>query len=156
MEFIDPEGIFLSMSHRTVGLHHRWRQLFILLLMAAACLSAQQQQHDILPYITTPKEALGFNIGDDYQIANYTQLESYWKKLASESDRMRLVEIGRTAEGRPHYMAIVTSPENQKSLARYKTISSKLAHAEGISEAEAHALAKRKSHRLDRWRPSFK
>jgi hypothetical protein len=128
------------MSHRTVGLHHRWRQLLIL-LMAAACLGAQQQ-HDIPLYITTPKEALGFNIGDDYQIANYTQLESYWKKLASESDRMRLIEIGRTAEGRPHYMAIVTSPENQKNLARYKTISSKLAHAEGISEAEAHALAR--------------
>ena len=50
--------------------------------------------------ITTPKEALGFNLGDDYQVANYTQLEAYWKKLATESDRMKLVDIGPTAEGR--------------------------------------------------------
>jgi len=27
----------------------------------------------------TPKEALGFDLGDDYQVANYTQLDAYWK-----------------------------------------------------------------------------
>ena len=32
-------------------------------------------------------------------------------------------EIGKTAEGRPHLMAIVTSPENHKHLARYQNIS---------------------------------
>ena len=31
--------------------------------------------------ITTPKEQLGANIGDDYFLANYTQIEAYWKKL---------------------------------------------------------------------------
>ncbi len=64
--------------------------------------------------ITTPKEQFGFNLGDDYQLTTYTQLSDYWKKLASESDRMRLETIGQTAEGRPQYMAIVTSPENLK------------------------------------------
>src|SRR5215467_7196906 len=73
--------------------------------------------------ITTPKEALGFNLGDDYMVANYTQLEAYWKKLASESDRMKLVDIGPTSEGRRQYMAVITSPENLKKLDRYKEIS---------------------------------
>src|SRR5947207_14867018 len=66
--------------------------------------------------ITTPKETLGFNLGDDYHVANYTQLEAYWKKLAAESDRMKLVDIGLTAEGRHQYMAAITSAENQKKL----------------------------------------
>ena len=44
----------------------------------------------------TPKEQFGFNIGDDYQLANYTQLVEYWKKLDAQSDRMKLVEIGKT------------------------------------------------------------
>ena len=48
-------------------------------------------------HITTPTEALGFNVGDDYQMASYTQLESWWKKLAGESDSMKLVDIGPTA-----------------------------------------------------------
>jgi drug/metabolite transporter (DMT)-like permease len=93
------------------------------------------------PRITTPKEALGFNIGDDYQLANYTQLEAYWKKLAAESDRMKLVDIGPTSEGRRQYVAIVTSPQNQQHLTAYKEISQKLAHAENLTDEQAHALA---------------
>ena len=92
--------------------------------------------------ITTPKEALGFNLGDDYQVANYTQLEAYWKKLAIESDRMKLVDIGATAEGRRQYMAIVSSPENLRNLDRYKDIARRLALAEGLTEDQAHALAR--------------
>src|SRR5271154_317475 len=97
---------------------------------------AQNGQH-----LTTPKEALGFEIGDDYQLANYTQLSAWWKKLAAESDRMKLVEIGKSEEGRPQYMAILTSPENQKKLAHYQEIARKLALAQGLTDAEAHALA---------------
>ena len=36
---------------------------------------------------------------------------------------MKVVEIGKTAEGRPQLMAIITSPENFKKLDRYKEIS---------------------------------
>jgi hypothetical protein len=92
--------------------------------------------------VTPPKDALGFNLGDDYRVANYTQLETYWKKLAGESDRMKLVDIGATAEGRRQYMAIVSSPENLKNLDRYKEIARRLALAEGLSEDQAHALAR--------------
>jgi hypothetical protein len=106
-------------------------------LLAAAGLSAQTARH-----ITTPKEEFGFNIGDDYRLVNYTRLEAYWKKLASQSDRMRLSDIGMTAEGRHQWMAIVTSPENLKNLARYKDIAQKLAAAEGLSPDQAHALAR--------------
>src|ERR1700761_532610 len=82
-----------------------------------------------LSNITTPKEALGFNLGDDYHMASYTQLESYWKKLASQSNRLKLVDIGLTAEGRHQYMMIISSPANMKNLEHYKEISRKLALA---------------------------
>ena len=39
--------------------------------LAASSLCAQSTAR-----VTTPKEALGFNLGDDYQMANYTQLEA--------------------------------------------------------------------------------
>jgi hypothetical protein len=92
--------------------------------------------------VTTPKQHFGFNIGDDYQLATYTQFIDYWQKLDKESDRMKVVEIGKTAEGRPQLMAIITSPENHKKLERYKEISRKLATAEGLTDDQAHALAK--------------
>src|SRR5580658_10955023 len=91
--------------------------------------------------VTTPKEALGFNIGDDYMVASYTQLEAYWKKLASESDRMKLVNMGKTEEGRDQWMAVITSPANLKNLDHYKQISARLAQAEGVTEEQAHQLA---------------
>ena len=62
----------------------------LVLLLAAATGLAQTK-------ITSPKEQFGFNLGDDYQLANYTQLVEYWKKLAQQSARMKLVDIGHTA-----------------------------------------------------------
>jgi Zinc carboxypeptidase len=115
----------------------RVRTVFaVALFLAFTALTAAQT-----PHLTTAKEQFGFDIGDDYQLANYTQLSAWWKKLASESDRMKLVEIGKTEEGRPQYMAILTSPENQKKLDHYKEIARKLALAQGLTDAEAHALA---------------
>ena len=54
----------------------------------------------------------GHNIGDDYWLATYTELTRYWQVLAMESPRLVLNTIGYTAEGRPHLMAIITSPAN--------------------------------------------
>ena len=109
------------------------RPLFAL-IFAAAIASAQ--------HITTPKEQFGFNVGDDYRIASYTQLEAYWKKLAAESDRLKLTDIGWTAEGRHQWMAIISAPDNLKNLAHYQDISRKLAQAESMTDAQARALAK--------------
>src|ERR1700722_11994352 len=115
-----------------------------LLLVAGLALlpaSPSFSQSESSRKITTPKEAFGFNVGDDYHLANYVQLTSYWQTLAKESDRMKLVDIGPTAEGRRQYMAIISSPENIAKLDHYKEISAKLSHAEGLTDAEAHALA---------------
>ena len=92
--------------------------------------------------IPSPREALGFTIGDDYHLATYAQLEAYWKTLAAESPRMVLQEIGKTEEGRSQWMAILTSPANHAQLDRYRDIARRLALAEDLSEEEAHALAR--------------
>lgn len=92
-------------------------------------------------HITTPKEQFGFEMGADYELADYEQFVAYMKKLATESDRMKLVDIGLTAEGRHQYMAIITSPENQKNLEHYREISKQLALAQGLTDEQAHALA---------------
>ncbi len=107
-------------------------------LLAAAILASPSAQ----TRITTPREQLGFSFGDDYQLANYAQIADYWRKLDAQSDRMTLQEIGKTAEGRPHLMAIVTSPANHKNLAKYRDVSRRLAFADGVSEDEARTLSR--------------
>jgi len=107
-----------------------------LLAFTTATLSAQKSGK-----LTSPKEAFGFNIGDDYQLANYTQIEAYYKKLASESDRIKLIDIGPTEEGRRQYVMIISSPVNMKKLEHYREISQKLARAENLDDDQARALA---------------
>ncbi len=111
---------------------------FLLVVSGSQWASTQSQ---VAAGITSPKEQFGANVGDDYFLANYTQIEAYWKKLDRESDRMSLVDIGRTEEGRTQWMAVVTAPENFRALARYKDISQRLARAEGLTDDQARALA---------------
>src|SRR3954469_1208836 len=118
------------------------RSLLILLVFAGVPIAARAQNRGTpRPAITSPLAQFGHNIGDDYFLANYTQMVDYWHKLDRESDRMKLVRIGTTAEGRPMWMAIITSPENHRRLARYQDISRRLALAENLTDAQAHALA---------------
>jgi hypothetical protein len=91
--------------------------------------------------ITPPRAEFGFDVGEDYRLIDYTQLCAYWRKLAAESDRMTLVNIGRSAEGRTMLMAVITSPENQRRLEVYKRFARRLALAEGLTETEARRLA---------------
>jgi hypothetical protein len=108
--------------------------LLLCLLAIPAIVPAQSR-------VTSPRAQFGHNIGDDYFLANYSQMIDYWHKLDRESDRMKMVRIGTTAEGRQMWMAIITSPENQKKLSRYQEISRRLALAENLTDAQAHALA---------------
>ena len=72
------------------------------LLFAASLASAQG-------HITSPKEFFGHNIGDDYFLPTYDQFMAYWKKTDAESNRMQVIEMGKTSEGRPQLAAIITS-----------------------------------------------
>jgi hypothetical protein len=115
----------------------RVAMLRVAMLLVAMPVVAIAQRH-----ITSPREQFGFAIGDDYKLADYTQFERYWRRLATESDRMKLVEIGRTAEGRPQLMAIISSPANLARLDHYRSIVSRLAHGEAMPEDAARALAR--------------
>ena len=69
----------------------RWRAAFVAGALVVQAPLALAQAH-----ITSPKEQFGFNIGDDYRLVNYTQYVEYLKKLDAQSERMTVVEIGKT------------------------------------------------------------
>jgi zinc carboxypeptidase len=115
--------------------------VLVVVLLAAPFVTGPRAQTPAAR-ITSPQQEFGHNFGDDYFLANYKQIAAYWQKLDRESDRMTVESIGKTAEGRDQLMAIVTSPENHRSLARYKDISRRLALAEGLTDEQARALAR--------------
>lgn len=91
--------------------------------------------------IPTPKSHLGFDIGEPYKLATFSELEAYFKKVDAASDRVLYTSIGQTEFGKEQPMLIITSPKNFSQLERYKEISQKLGRAE-ITQEEAKALAK--------------
>ena len=90
--------------------------------------------------VTSPEKQFGHVIGADYVLPNYAELTAYWQRLAKESDRMRLVSIGKTEEGRDQLMAIVSSPGNLRKLERYRAISRSLGEGR-VDEQAAWKLA---------------
>jgi hypothetical protein len=91
--------------------------------------------------VTSPAQEFGAAIGDDYFLATFNQLERYWRTVDAESDRVRLVSIGQTEEGRSQWMAVVSAAENLARLDHYKAISRRLALGEP-NPADARTLAR--------------
>jgi len=113
----------------------------IALIVAVGAAAPTAQNKAAAPKLTSPKEQFGHDVGDDYFLVNYTQYVEYLKKLDQQSDRMTVLDIGKTEEGRTQYTAIITSPENHKKLAQYKDMNRRLALAEGLTDDQARQLA---------------
>lgn len=93
-------------------------------------------------HMLTPRQAFGAAIGDDNFLASYTDLETYWRRLDRDSDRMSVVDIGRTEGGRTQLMAVISAPDNHADLERYRGIARRLALASDLTDADARALAR--------------
>jgi hypothetical protein len=130
------------MQKRYAGLKSRAGLAGALFVLALASAAPFAQSKGAAAKVTSPKEQFGHDIGDDYFLVNYTQYVEYLRKMDKESDRMTVMEIGKTEEGRPELTAVITSPENHKRLAQLKETNRKLALADGVTEDQAHQLAR--------------
>lgn len=68
--------------------------------------------------IPTPKQVLGFELGERY--CEWSDILYYVETLAAKSDRIQLVELGRTHECRRIVELIITSPKNHAKLDQIK------------------------------------
>jgi hypothetical protein len=92
--------------------------------------------------VPTPESSLGFRVGDDFRLATYDEAITYLKKLDTASDRIQLVEVGKTSNGAAWYVALISSPANLTAVARYREIAQRLAHPRGLSDVQARSLAR--------------
>jgi hypothetical protein len=109
--------------------------VFLCLLAGRAILLGQHA-------VPAPASVFGFQPGADYKLATYAQSIGYFKKLAASTRYMRLVEAGKTTQGRTMYFALISAPENLARIDRYREIAQRLAHPEGLTDAAAHQLAR--------------
>ncbi len=91
--------------------------------------------------IPSPEDVFGFQVGADYKLADYDQMLDYYTQLAMTSDRVKMIDIGKSVMGRPIKLMFISTKENLAQLDKWKDISTALARAK-ITKEEAEAMVK--------------
>lgn len=88
----------------------------------------------------SPDTFFGLEIGADRTLVKYPDIIKYFEHIAGESDRIKLVNEGRSTLGNPMYLAFISSEENIDNLPRLIEINKKLTNPDTITKEEAGQL----------------
>ena len=90
--------------------------------------------------LPSPEKFFGFRMGADRKLANWDRLLGYYNTLAKASTKVKLVELGKSSEGRPYIALFISSPANLAKLDHYKGLNARLADPRGLTDAAAKKL----------------
>jgi hypothetical protein len=110
------------------------------LLLGAASANAPALLAQSAGAVPPPEKFFGFQMGADRKLANWDKLLEYYQTLAKASNKMRVVELGKSSEGRPYIAIFISSPANLARLDQLQKLNARLADPRGMSEAEAKKL----------------
>ena len=82
---------------------------------------------ELAALVPDPEQFLGHAVGEDRKLAPYPKVLDYLDSVAAVSDRVSIEEAGVSTEGHRMPVLVLTSPENQESLDRYRQIARALA-----------------------------
>ena len=88
----------------------------------------------------SPRDVLGIDVGADRVLASYGESERYLRALAQASDRVRVVEMGPTVEGRTMIAAVVSSAANLARLDELRAGWARVADPRGLDLAGRERL----------------
>jgi hypothetical protein len=92
--------------------------------------------------IPTPEKFFGFQMGADRKLAHWDDMVRYYDQLGRLSPRVKVVNMGKTSEGRPFYALFISSPANLARLEYYRGINARIADPRGLSDDSLEALTK--------------
>ncbi|MFN8059192.1 MAG: M14 metallopeptidase family protein [Vicinamibacterales bacterium] len=90
--------------------------------------------------IPSPFVHFGFHMGEDGQLAGWQAIQAYFARVDALSDRVRVVDIGPSTEGRRMIAALVSAPENMSRLADIQAANRRLADPRTLNDDEVSAL----------------
>src|SRR6185503_17905524 len=133
---------------------HRMRisriALALSLLLVAASLPAQsiigtpkKGEPARLATIETPEKFFGFQMGADKKMAHWDDMVRYYDLLGKSSNRIKVVNMGKTSEGRPFYALFISSPANLAKLEDYRRMNATIADPRGVSDDSLDVLTRR-------------
>jgi len=112
--------------------------MFLALAFSLAIANApgRAEQEASQQALRTPEQFFGFQMGADRKLASWDKLHEYYQLLAKSSNKVKLVELGKTSEGRPYIALFISSPANLAKLEQYREMNAKLADPRGVPQTE--------------------
>ena len=59
--------------------------------------------------ITSPEEFFGFQLGSDRNIARWDKIVAYFQMLGTQSDKLKVIDMGPSTMGNPFLLVIISS-----------------------------------------------
>src|SRR6266478_217687 len=90
--------------------------------------------------VPSPKDVLGYHIGQPKKLTYYADILRYYRALAAKSPRVKVMTIGKTDEGRECVVVFIGSEDSIKNLEVYRAYLRSLADPRRINDAEARDI----------------
>lgn len=93
--------------------------------------------------IPSPKDALGYHIGQPKKLTRTAEIYRYYRALEKASPRVKVMTIGRTDEGRECLIVVVANEETIRNIDQYRQDLAQLADPRRIGETQAQQIISR-------------
>lgn len=90
--------------------------------------------------VTSPEKFFGFQMGADRKMAPWDKMVDYYKQLAAESNRIKVVDMGPTTMGNRFLLVVISSPANLARLERLRQIDLQISDPRGLADADVKKL----------------
>lgn len=117
----------------------RLRWLFVLLLPSFFIVGRAAEREPVVP---TPEAFFGFSMGAEGQLADWSQIVEYFKTVDAASNRVLVQELGKTTNGLPYIVSVISTPDTIANLAGHQRVQRKLANPRTTPPEEAARLAR--------------
>jgi hypothetical protein len=89
--------------------------------------------------IPSPQEFFGHQMGADRKLAHWSRIVEYFWEL-DKSPMVKVTELGKSTEGHPFLLAVITSEENMGRLEELREMSWRLAHPRDAKPEEIERI----------------
>ncbi len=86
--------------------------------------------------VPSPKDFLGFDVGEPRKLADMHQIIDYFHLLDAASDKIFVEEVGKTTESNPFIVAYITGSDHLINLEKYRAYQQRLADPRGMKDEE--------------------
>jgi hypothetical protein len=90
--------------------------------------------------VPSPKDVLGYHIGEPKKLTYYADILKYYRALAAASPRVKVLTIGKSTEGRDLVVVFAGAEESINNLETYRRYLAQLADPRTVTDAQAKEI----------------